>query len=557
MLYSQLFGKTLKETSLTVKSYQLLLRAGYVRQLSQGLYSLLPLGMIVNKKIEAIIRDELSKLNGQEVVVPLVNPYDLWKRGGRSQLLQRSLIRFRDRTGKELVLSPSHEEAMVELVRIGLNSYRDLPVLLYQFQTKFRDEEKVRLGPVRAKEFVMNDAYSFHRSSSDLNNFFPKMFTCYENIFKRLGLDVITSESGVGFMGGERAYEFHIPTQIGTDTVLACDTCGYSANQEVATAIKEEHPETLLPMETIRTEECTTMEKLSTFLNVPRSRLVKAMIFKSAKGYIMAVVRGDYAVSREKLSTMVGTPISDFATVAELELRGVNPEYASPLQVPEDFTVVIDDAVANSNNLVMASGEAGRHSINVNYGRDFESSFVGDIVQVKGTHLCLQCGTPLKEIRTLELGNIFKLGDFYTKALDLSFMSERGEKCYPAMGSYGIGMGRLLVAVANSNMDERGLLWPKELAPYKFFLMGIGKKIMVKRKVFELYEKLGSNRVLVDDRLESVGRKFRDADLLGIPYRIIISSKHLARGEVEFFDRKTGAKWQVTLEKAVEVAENL
>ncbi|MBN2510092.1 MAG: proline--tRNA ligase [Spirochaetales bacterium] len=557
MLYSQLFGKTLKEAPQGVRSYQLLLRAGYVRQLSQGLYSLLPLGMMVNKKMETVIRDELLKLNGQEVMVPLVNPYELWKRGGRAGLLHRSLIRFRDRTGKELVLSPSHEEAMVELVRIGLNSYRDLPVLLYQFQTKFRDEEKVRIGPVKAKEFVMNDAYSFHRSPSDLNNFFPKMFSCYENIFRRLGLPVITSESGVGFMGGERAYEFHLPSQIGNDTVLTCRTCGYCANQEVATAIKEEHPETLLPMETIRTESCTTMERLSAFLNVPRSRLVKAMIFRSAKGFVMAVVRGDYSVSREKLSSLVGTPVLDFASFAELELRGVNPDYASPLQVPSDFMVVIDDTVANSNNLVMASGEPGKHSINVNYGRDFESAYVGDIVQVNGSHLCLQCGTPLEEIRTLELGNIFKLGDFYTRALGLSFMSERGESCYPSMGSYGIGMGRLLVAVAESHMDERGLVWPKDIAPFKFFLMGIGKKLAVKQKIFELYDKLGRDKVLLDDRIESVGRKFRDADLTGIPFRIILSSKHLARGEVEFFDRKTGAKWQVTLEKAVEVAENL
>ena len=559
MLYSQLFGKTIKEIAHSQggECYNLLHRGGFVRQLSQGLYSFLPLGMRVQKKIESIIREEMENLNGQEVLVPLVNPYELWRRGGRSELLRRSMIRFRDRSGKELVLSPSHEEAMVELIRIGLNSYRDLPVLLYQFQLKFRDEEKVRLGPVRAKEFVMKDAYSFHRSASDLNNFFPKIFTCYEHIFRRFGLETIASESGVGFMGGERAYEFHIETDIGDDTVLSCPTCGYCANQDVATAIKEELSETLLPLETIRTDQCTTMEKLSEFLNVPKRRLVKSMIYHSSKGFVMAVVRGDYSISREKLSSLLGTPVVDLASVAELELRGIDPAYVSPLSVPDDFIMVVDDTVANSNNLVMAAGEPGKHLINVNYGRDFECMIEGDIVQVMGDHLCLQCGKPLEEIRTLELGNIFKLGDFYTKSLDLTYQNEKGAWSHPYMGSYGIGMGRLFVAVAEKNRDAKGLVWPAEIAPFKFFLMGIGKKDTVKNKVFELYEQLGPGNVLLDDRIESVGKKFRDADLLGIPYRIIVSSRHLDRGEVEFFERKTGVKWQVTLEKAVEVAEAL
>ncbi|WP_319558772.1 proline--tRNA ligase [Marispirochaeta sp.] len=553
MLYSRLFGKTLRERPQenSSRSFQVLQQAGYIRSLSPGLFSFLPLGIRVFRRIQEIIRQEMEVLGGQEVLVPLVNPYEIWKQGGRAELVGRSLVRFQDHQGREFVLSPTHEEAMVELLRIGLNSYRDLPVLLYQFQTKFRDEEQLKGGLLRSMEFIMKDAYSFHRSYSDLNNFFPRMFRAYQRIFERLDLKVIAAESGVGFMGGHKAYEFLMPSKEGEDVIVICEHCGYKANRDIAIAHKEYGSENPLPIQKILTPECDSMNRLSRFLQLPKSKLAKSMMYQSPQGLVMAVVRGDYEVSIDKLSKISGCDIIALAHIESLRELGIAPGYLSPLGIPEGIMLVVDDTVANSNNLVMGGNESGLHYVNTNFGRDFETSLVGDIARIRGRDSCFQCGHSLKEIRAIELGNIFKLGDVYSRAMGLEFQDDKRRRYYPQMGSYGIGIGRLLNAAAAAHRDDKGIGWPVEIAPFKVFLMGIGKSHKVRQVVFNLYEELGPEIALLDDRIESPGVKFFDADLIGIPYRVVVTSGLLLNDEVEVYERASGKIWQVPLRELV------
>lgn len=549
MRYSRLFGKTLREVPKEIRSegHRLLLRAGYVRSLGQGLNSLLPLGKQVFSRIIDLIKEEMDQLGGQEVEVPLVNPRDIWIQSGREALVDQEMIRFEDRTGRELVLSPTHEEAMVELVRLGMNSYRDLPVMIYEFQTRFRDEERTRCGLIRAKEFMMKDAYSFHRSYSDLNNFFPRVHAAYKRIFKALELDVFTAEAGVGYIGGSRAYEFLVPAGCGDDVVITCESCGYTANREVAVGGKQETSENPLPMEPRETPDCNTMDSLAGCLDLPKSRLAKCMVYRTVEGMVMAVVRGDYEVSVEKLTQVLHIPVIGFAEADELKEIGLIPGYLSPLGMEDLLPIVVDETVASSSNLVYGGNKWGVHYINVNFGRDYESRIVADISLVGENDTCLHCGGPLKGVRAVELGNIFKLDDVYSRALELSVQDDDGKQIYPHMGAYGIGIGRLMAAIAEVNHDERGLLWPRKISPYVFYLMSIGKSLTIKRLTAKIADYLGDD-CLFDDREESPGVKFKDADLIGIPYRIVVSSRHVNEQGVEFRERRSGEQWYVDVD---------
>jgi prolyl-tRNA synthetase len=548
MRYRRLFGKTLRSTPQDIKSegLSLLVRGGFIRPLGHGLYSYLPLGIKVLEKLRLLIRREMELVGGQEVLVPLVNPAEIWNRSGRDKLIHSDMVRFSDRGGRRFLLSPSHEEAFVELVRHGLKSYRDFPALLYQFQRKYRDEERVRHGLLRLKEFEMKDAYSFHRSASDLNNFFPKMFASYQRIFSKCGLNVISAESGVGYMGGERAYEFLIPSGLGDDIIVECPKCGYRANRLVARGGKQYGKGLPRPLAEIATPGVQTMEELSAFLGQERTTLLKSMVYKTVDSYVMAVVRGDYEISQEKLSAFLGKPVIDFASPAELAALGLVPGYLSPLSAPDDLLIVVDDSVAGSVNLVAGGGKPDTHVENCNFGRDFGSEHVLDIAMAKSSDRCLQCGDTLKEFRAIELGNIFKLGDFYTRRMDLVFQEENGKSLFPHMGSYGIGMDRLIGTIAQELRDEHGLCWPPEIAPFRFYLMGIGKSHSVRREVDQLYEFI-SDDTLLDDRHESPGIKFKDSELLGIPWRIVISNSTIAEGRAELFDRRKLSKRLIPL----------
>jgi len=546
MRYSRLFGKTKKESQneLFQESYSLLFKAGFARPLGQGLYCFLPIGLRVLRNIKRIISEEMEGLGGSEIQVPLVNPADLWEESGRNVTMGDSLIHFRDIRNSEMVLAPTHEEAVVSLVKQSIHSYRDFPIYLFQFQTKFRNDYKTRGGMIRTREFEMSDSYSFHRSFSDLNNFFPKVFASFERIFNKCAVPYITAESEVGFMHGSRAYEFLTIDSQGKDTVVLCDNCGYRAREDVALAIKKNQTESLKPFERIETGKLKTMKKISAFLNRPMNSLGKAMIYSSTDGLIMAVVRADYEVSREKLSRYLSLTHIKPASKEELDSAGLVPGFMSPVDPPGNITIVIDDTIVNSSNLAIASNDEGFYFLNANFGRDFDCYHVTDISRIKDSDLCLSCGSELKEIHALELGNLFKLDDYFSKKMHLQFQDEEGVKRYPWMGSYGIGLGRLMVAVVEANHDNLGIVWPFELAPFKYFLMGIGKSLTIKKYVEEIEELLGSD-VLVDDRTESISKKFRDAELIGIPLRIVVSSRYIEDEQIELCERSTRKKWLV------------
>ncbi|MBI9108002.1 MAG: proline--tRNA ligase [Spirochaetales bacterium] len=564
MRYSQVFGNnTLRHNPSTSKSisYSMLLRGAYVRAIGSGLFALLPMGIRVMNNIKAIIREEMEALGGQEMSLPLVVPYNLWKKTGRDQLVGKELVRFSDRAGHELVLSTSHLEPITQLARLSINSYRDFPRFLYQFETKFRDEEKVKFGLFRAKEFTMKDAYSFHRSYVDLNNFFPKVYKAYKAIFDKCGIETVVAESAVGSLSGDRAYEFLMPCSWGDTKIIKCSSCGYYANIDVAVGIKKKISEIPLDSIEIATPGCSSFETLQAFLDVPAERIAVTTLYKTIHGWALVTCRGDYQVSTEKLSRLLEDPVIGPATDEEVTAAGLLPGYMFPSNEITGFRFVIDDLVAESNNLVVGADKAGRHILNANFGRDFESELVGDIARIHADNKCIRCTTVLEEMQAIEVGNIFKLGDFYSKSIGLSFTEENGDVVHPHMGSYGIGLGRLMSAVVEANHDERGIKWPEALSPYNFFLMGIGKSFRVKNVVENISEELGSD-VLFDDRHESVGIKFKDFDLLGLPYRIVVSTKSLQDGNVEFYERRTEKTWRVPLEMVVKtcralIAENI
>ncbi|MFW5994946.1 MAG: proline--tRNA ligase [Spirochaetia bacterium] len=556
MRYSQLFPKTMRgdPRRATSVGYRLLYRGGYVRSLGKGLFSYLPLGMRVVDKLQALLRDEMNRLGGQEVRVPMVNPMEIWEKSGRSDLVDADMIHFEDRLGRSMVLAPTHEEAMVEMLRCSVASYRDLPVFVYQFQEKYRNEERTRNGLVRSREFVMKDGYSFHNSFSDLNNFIPRVFRAYERVFAACNLDVIVAEAGVGYMGGERSYEFLFPSEAGDDFVMVCNTCGYAANREVAvhsgvrSAARSSRPR---EMKKIDTAGCDTMNRLSDCLSLPKSALAKTMVFSiPGDKLVMAVVRGDNVVSVEKLTRLLGVSVIRQARRKELIDRGLYPGFVSPLfdrgQI-SDIPVVVDHGAADTANLVYGGNQDGVHFADVNFGRDFDADLVGDIARAEPQSTCSHCGGTLEEHRATELGNIFRLGTLYSKRMDFRVNDEHGRRVHPYMGSYGIGIGRLVQTIAEYNHDENGIIWPVSVTPFDVYLMVISKGFSVNQSAESLVQELGDT-ALFDDRAESIGTKFKDFLLLGIPFRVIVSTATVTDGTVELFDRRTGSTDHVAVE---------
>lgn len=532
-----------------------------MRPLGTGLFSYAPLGMRVIRNIKRIMHQEMEALDGQEVMVPVVNPDELWTSSGRNEMIGEDMVRFKDRAGRELVMAPTHEEAMVELIRASLRSYRDLPAFLYQFQTKFRDEEKVRCGLIRTREFIMKDGYSFHRTFSDLNNFFPRVFAAYRRIFQRCGVRVTAAQAGVGYMGGELSYEFLMPSSCGDDFLVRCDSCDYAANEDVAVGSKEIENEPPAPLETVTDPDLGTLELVRKHLSLPRKRVVKAMLYRAGDTYVMAVVRGDHKVSEEKLAHVVDRPIVGRARPGDLEELDISGPWLSPIHLPESarerITVVVDDAIADGANFLAGDNRPGVYHRDANFGRDMEADLVADVVRIPEGSACVHCDTgTLRRERSMELGNIFRLGDYYSRRMDLTIRDESGRAVYPYMGSYGIGLGRLMAAIVEANHDERGIIWPMEIAPFRVFLMSIGKALPVRAIVEDLYEQFG-HIVLFDDRHASIGRKFKDADLLGIPIRVVVSGDAVHEGTVEVALRDGSQSFRVAIDELVSTVKEL
>ena len=554
MRRSQLFGRTFRESpsEAEVPSHQLLLQAGMIRRLVVGMYSYLPLAQRALRKIENIIRDEMDTIGGQEIDMPLVQPAGLWQETGRWEMLVgRELAGFEDRFGRRLVLAMTHEEAVTDLVRNQTNSYRQLPLMLYQIKLKFRDEPRPRAGLIRVREFAMKDAYSFHADEADLDRYYAEMHQVYLNIFHRAGIDVVAVESDPGIIGGTEAHEFMMIADAGEDRVISCSGCDYRANADVAVMQKPQvdngEPE---PIEALETPDQSTIEDVANYLGVETAQTLKAVFYSTDESLIFAAIRGDIEVNETKLKKAVGATHLWFSTDEELRRYGLVAGYASPIDV-KGVTVVVDDSVASTTNLIAGANKPGYHLKNMNYPRDFEADIVADISLARDGMTCVHCGGTLMEQRGIEVGNIFKLGTKYSEAMNATYLSQKGRPQQLFMGCYGIGIGRLLASIVEANHDEDGIIWPSAVAPYQVHLMHIGKGNEVRQQAESLYTALRANgyEVLYDDRQESPGVKFKEADLLGMPLRLTISQRTLEADSVEVKRRTEAEKSLIKLDE--------
>ncbi|HEX9885272.1 MAG TPA: proline--tRNA ligase [Longimicrobiales bacterium] len=553
---SQLFARTLRDapSGAEMASHRLLLRAGYIHQLGAGIFTLLPLGRQVSDRVEAILRQEMDRIGGQELSMPVVNPADVWKETGRYHQIGEEMGRFQDRGGRDMVLAMTHEEVVATLARDVIQSYRQLPQLLYHLQTKWRDDPRPRAGLIRVREFVMKDSYSLDADAAGLDRQYDAHHRAYHRIFRRCGLPVVDVLADVGMMGGSASHEFMYLTPAGEDTLLLCDACGHRANRQVATFRKPTaEAEDARPLERVETPGVTTIASLADFLGVPSSRTAKA-VFQVATiveddaesdRLVFAVVRGDMELSETKLRNAVGARDLRPATDEEIRAAGAVPGYASPVGI-EGVTVVVDDLVKDSPNLVAGANEEGWHLLHVNFGRDFGADLVTDLVAADEGLGCPDCGEPLHTRRGVEVGNIFKLGTRYTEALGCRYLDADGRERPVWMGSYGIGSGRLLACIAEEHHDEDGLVWPMAVAPYQVHIVSLaGGDAEAERLYASLAD--GGWDVLWDDRNESAGVKFKDADLLGVPIRLTVSGRSLEKGGVELKLRRDSERRIVAL----------
>jgi prolyl-tRNA synthetase len=561
MRLSNLFFTTLRDdpSDAEMPSHRLLVRAGYVRQLGSGIYSLLPLGFRVNKRVEQVVREEMDRIGCQEMEMPVVHPADIWRASGRYDAVGPELGRFKDRAGRDMVLAMTHEEVVGLLLADIVRSYRQLPMMVYHFQTKWRDEPRSRGGLIRVREFVMKDAYSIDRDDAGLDASYWAQHGAYVRIFERLGLKTIAVSSDVGMMGGSQAHEFMVLNPAGEDVLVLCEACGYAANRQVAVIPRPLPPsEDPLPLEEIETPGTTTIATLAAYLGIGPERTAKAAFFMTGDGRLVtAIVRGDHEVNETKLFNAVkATGGMRPATIEEIRAAGMEPGYGSPIGAHDTF-VVVDDVVAGSANLVAGANRPGFHYRNVNHGRDFQADLVTDLTNATEGDPCPTCGAPVILRNGIEVGNIFKLGTKYSDAFDATYLGEDGAAHKIVMGSYGIGIGRNVACIVEENHDEKGIVWPAEVAPYAAHLVSIGAAR--EPRVNEVAEQLHAfsiakgREILWDDRDESPGVKFTDAELLGMPWILTVSPRSLAAGGVEVTERATGDRSTQSLEAVEKV----
>ena len=567
MRMSKLFFQTLREApaDAEITSHQLMLRAALVHPIAAGIFDYLPLGHRVKHKIEQIMREEMDAIGGQEVTLPVVHPAELWERSGRWSAIGDDMARLKDRNGRDYCLGMTHEEIMAELAQTVVSSYRQLPFVLYQIQTKFRDEPRPRAGTIRTREFTMKDAYSFDRDQAGLDAFYPRIYQAYFDIFRRCGLDVVAVESDTGMMGGSMAHEFMALTPVGEDTLLICDACSYSANRQIAT-FRKPAPSVSAPatLSEVHTPNVTTIAALAEFLGIPQSETAKAVFMvaeltgadgKPREQFVFAVVRGDMEVNETKLANAVKARRLRPATTEEIRAVGAEPGYGSPVGIVRNqVLLVVDDLVAVSPNLVAGANRVDYHLRNVNSGRDYTPDMVIDIVAAADGYACPKCGAPLRSVRGVEVGNIFKLGTKYSQAMGATFLDENGQSKPIVMGSYGIGSGRVMACIIEHHNDEFGIRWPITVAPYQVMIVNLGTEKTP--EVTEVAERIYSDlralgvEVLLDDRDERAGVKFNDADLLGIPLRLTVGGKGIKSGALELKLRRNGELREVPLAQA-------
>ena len=576
MRMSELLQRTEKQTSLQVElpSYRLLLRAGLVQRLAAGIYSLTPLARRAMRRVESIVREEMERIGGQEVLLPLVQPAKLWQESGRYQKIGDELIRFDDRGGRPMVLAMTHEEAATDLIRAVAKSYQQLPRFLFQIQTKFRDEARPRGGLVRLREFLMKDAYSFHATRDDLDAFYERAARAYQAIFQRLDLPVLVVEADTGMMGGWESHEFILLAEGGEDTLLLCPSCGYAANAEIAAFRKSTAdggqaatPRVIgsLDIAELSTPGATTIAALCEATGCRADQTLKAVFYTTdtqaepAGDLVLALIRGDLEVNELKLRTLLGGEVRTL-TSKEVAEHGLVAGYAGPvnLRVRGSVRLVADDSVVTAGPLISGANRRDYHLSGVTYGRDYVAALTGDIAQAREGHGCPNCGETLVARRGIEVGHTFKLGTTYSTAMDATFVAEDGTGNHPViMASYGIGISRLLACVIEQHHDQDGIIWPVSVAPYAHHLLVAGNDAAARARAELLYLELGENATLYDDRDLSAGVKLKDADLLGMPVRITISKRSLAAGGVELRSRSSGKTIVVTYEEVKQAANEL
>jgi prolyl-tRNA synthetase len=567
---SQLLTTTLREVPRDAegRSHELLLRAGFIRQLTSGVYSYLPLGNRVLRNIMQIVREEMDRIGGQEVILPVLQPEEIWDQhptsGGSSRLEQYGpvLFRLRDRKERAMVIAPTHEEAVALAAKEFLRSYRDLPRLLYQFQVKLRDEPRPRGGLLRVREFLMKDLYSFDADQAGLDRSFAQVKAAYRAIFWRCELAFLDVQADSGAIGGKESLEFVALTEAGEDTVLKCVKCDYAANQEQAEFVRSAlsvEPE--LPLEEVYTPGCMAISDLSAYLNIPAAKTMKAVCYVASDRMVLVVVRGDLEVNEVKLSNTLnraGVKAIDLhlATPEELTREGIVAGYTSPLQKDEHILIIADTSLQQGNNFVAGANRIDYHVQHVNYPRDFRVDLWADIASAYDHTACVHCGGTLHAFRGCELGHIFKIGTRYAELFDVTYLDAEGNVHPVQMGSYGIGIGRLMALIVEQQHDEKGIIWPLQIAPYQIALLGLDldKTSSVAEQLYADLTAVGLS-VLFDDRAETAGVKFNDADLIGLPLRVVVSKRSLKNGGVELKWRARRESRIVPVEDAVQAIQ--
>jgi prolyl-tRNA synthetase len=539
-------------------SHQLILRAGLARRVSSGVYSLTPLAVRAIQHIETIIREEMDRIGGQEVLLPIVQPAELWQESGRYDAIGSDLARLKDRAERPMVLAATHEEAVTDLARSVVESYRQLPQLVYQVQSKFRDEPRPRGGLVRLREFLMKDAYSFHASQEDLDACYERVVEAYLTIFWRLELPVLVVESDTGMMGGKSAHEFMLLADGGEDTLIVCPTGDYAANQEIAIARKGErsHRTDDEALSEVYTPGATTITALCEALDCAPEDTLKSIFYAAGDELVLALIRGDLEVSEVKLRNLLGQDVRALSK-EESAAFGLVAGYAGPVGLSAKARIIADDSVVDAGGLVSGANRVDYHLAGVTYDRDYSAEKIGDVAVATPGMACVRCRTPLEERRGIEAANIFKLGTRYSETMNARYLDERGASQPFIMCCYGLGITRALACILEQHHDADGIIWPRSVAPYQCHLLSAGTDEAICQAAEAVYAALGAHTTLYDDRALSAGVKLKDADLLGMPLRVTVSARSLAAGGAELRLRATGETRIAALDNVAGAAEDM
>ena len=551
MLATKLYAPTLREvpSDADVVSQQLMLRAGFMRKTANGLYSFLPLGWRSIKKIEAIVREEMDRASAQEIMMPILQPAEIWKESGRWNAYGAEMMRINDRHDNEFCLGPTHEEMITTLVKNEINSYRQLPVNLYQIQSKFRDERRPRYGLMRSREFIMKDAYSFDVDEAGLDESYKSMYDAYTRIFTRCGLTFRPVEADSGAIGGSGTHEFMAIAEAGEADIVYCTKCDYAANIEIGKpGIMKQEEEALQELSVVDTPNASSIEAVAEMLNLPLHKTIKAVVFSIDGKVVLAIVRGDHEVNEVAVQhAVLGSVEPEMATPEELEKVGLTAGFISPvgLKQTEEFAIVVDESVMESYNVCGGANKKDVHYVNINPKRDFnvEDIIIAPIRLITDDDVCPTCGGALEHAKGIEVGQVFKLGTKYSEALQATFLDQNGRPNPMIMGCYGIGVSRTLAAAIEQYHDENGIIWPRSIAPFEAVIVPINAKdealMSTSQTIYSALQNAGVD-VLLDDRKDRAGVKFKDADLIGYPLRITVSKNTLENNEVEIQIRKSG-----------------